>query len=1131
MKKVFRLPDVRSLSQILPSGAEGGKEFSRIIDLLLFYSANREGNSVNIFSDKSGDFYGLDSVIDGSFHKQKNVGYQYKFFPSPLSAKHRNEILESVKKAESYQSKLKLKRWILVTPDDLIQSGTKTGGGDVEWFSALKEKLDLTFEIEHWGHRKIQALFLETPNLCLYYYPELIPDGAAIIKTHKETRARYDINLSEAHNRIEFVGMSVYKAEATHGVAIDEIYIPVSVVKNTNNKSISGKLPRINPLTLLKPGARNVILGDPGSGKSTLLKFLSIAGASERLRNRYSVEKDERIAIHVTLRKYSDSLKQNKNISLIKYISESAQADLSLPSASTEFFEFYLESGRAKILFDGMDELPDASFKQLVRDRINTFLNCYPLATAIVTSRIVGYTPALGFNTEKFSHYSLAPLQLSEIECFVRDWYRVRIENPTSREANICDLIRILQDPEQTAILTLAENPLLLTIVTLVHRIDAVLPDERVVLYQKCTETLLNTWYTWKYKGIEDALKRGRVERTNRRRIETLARHMHLNAGQKTRKSRAVLPEDEVIKILASDILKHESISQIEDANVLANEFLDFIRQKAGLLIEVGDKQYSFIHLTFQEYLTATSLMSELELGGVREIWQIISKQLHDPRWHEVIRLLVAALKSDESQKYIVEKMLNPVAKKPDPNTALLLGGLLLDAVRSAEENKNDIFLLLFSFASRIDQSQNARFSELLTILWLKHPEAWEQTFKNYWKSHEKSRASLLLLIISFGLMPNKIDELTFPHEMKLLPGQIENFALLLGDDQWTTPLPEVTIKQLDEYETILKMWAKRSPSLNLIACVGQGLYRNLDLTEQLKRSFFIQLSVFLRVDGPFNDFYRNYTLMTLQNADKGDLSNAQSICLKNYWMMRNPNAARPSFPNSIFRLKKNKDYENLILFINRECEFLKSPETHSHKKKGLSADVKNIDSPRAHPMINELNFQSILQKLSNTNEEGVDITKSDLESLSDLAVFDFYISQLVKIFELTPSQGWVKSLRKKLLPNLFKSVPQLNQNSLDLLIRDLDSGNSDESVHWKLATFYLYDIWIMKFGGYKDAMSSPMRELFKRASNINFAPLNLARNLRAISLGEIDANALVAGAKGSTGTLLSILPASTKID
>jgi hypothetical protein len=41
-----RIPQVRTLYEILPRGAEGGKEFARIVNLLLFHDGRRNGRTV-----------------------------------------------------------------------------------------------------------------------------------------------------------------------------------------------------------------------------------------------------------------------------------------------------------------------------------------------------------------------------------------------------------------------------------------------------------------------------------------------------------------------------------------------------------------------------------------------------------------------------------------------------------------------------------------------------------------------------------------------------------------------------------------------------------------------------------------------------------------------------------------------------------------------------------------------------------------------------------------------------------------------------------------------------------------------------------------------------------------------------
>ncbi len=56
-----RLPEVKTLYEILPKGAQGGKEFARIVDLLLFHEARRTGANLMLFDDSAGDYLGLDS--------------------------------------------------------------------------------------------------------------------------------------------------------------------------------------------------------------------------------------------------------------------------------------------------------------------------------------------------------------------------------------------------------------------------------------------------------------------------------------------------------------------------------------------------------------------------------------------------------------------------------------------------------------------------------------------------------------------------------------------------------------------------------------------------------------------------------------------------------------------------------------------------------------------------------------------------------------------------------------------------------------------------------------------------------------------------------------------------------------
>lgn len=572
-----------------------------------------------------------------------------------------------------------------------MEAATRKTGGDVTWFSSLHDKHKLNFDIEHWGHTQLQALFLQNQTIGLYYYPELFENRKTLYKTIQQQRIQYDSALSKEHGRIEFVGMSVYKEEASRTVPMEQIYIPLSLIPNSADENDGSNGNRYNPVALLKPGSQHVVLGDPGSGKTILMHFLSLVGKSAALQQRYNQLKSEpflndsedtRLPILITLRRYADAIKKDDNLSLIDYIRANISADFSIANLSLEFLQYHLESGQTILLFDGLDELPDSQFKHKIRKRIQNLNDCYPGNTIIVSSRIYGYQGAFCFDDKTVQHHRIAKLNMAEIEQFVQDWYQVRVERPKDRKDYLSSLLTILSNKEHEAIRELARNPLLLTIIVLVHRIDAVLPDERHVLYQKCTETLLNTWHTWKFHSTS-GLHRAKVDRLNMRRMQAIAYWMQNRMGEVKAGQQAVVSFDDLHTKLTQHIENEKPPNRDYAAEDIATTFIEFVQDRAGLLVEIGDREFSFVHLTFQEYLAAGHILTVTEPLSLKEAWQKeIAPHCNDPRWRETIRLLVANYNANESQEMIIEWMLElPL----NTQTSLLLGGLYLDGVAAAQ--------------------------------------------------------------------------------------------------------------------------------------------------------------------------------------------------------------------------------------------------------------------------------------------------------------------------------------------------------------------------------------------------------------------------------------------------------------
>jgi hypothetical protein len=1068
-----RLPDVKSLYDILPKGAEGGKEFGRIVDLLLFHEARREGKKLSIFSDSAGDYFGLDSFEGDSFRKEGTTGYQYKFFPSPLSAAHRAEIKKSLERTIKNQAKLKLKKWILVTPQDLTESAVRRDLGDVTWFEGLRDALNVKFELEHWGHRKLQSLFLQTSYLCLFYYPELA-SNSNIRRTIEDSRKRYDDNLSAMYSNIEFVGMSVYKQEATRGVPMEHIYIPLTVVTEQGADDSE----RTNPLRFLQPATNQVILGDPGSGKSTLLRFLALVGNSRPLQTRCEARPDNRLPVLVILRRYADELKTRHNLSLLNYIVESVQADFNLNSADTSFFEFYLESGQAILLFDGLDELPSSGFKQTIRNRINSLVTTYPGNSVIVSSRIVGYESKLRFDEKRFGHFRLTRLQLSEMERFVNDWYAARIENPKERDANAEDLVRILQSDEQSAIRELAENPLLLTIVALVHRIDAVLPDERVVLYSKCTETLLNTWHTWKYRN-DDPTNRGKEERRNRRRMEAIAYWMHRRSGGSGRHQRAVVPLQDLHRFLSKHILDAEApYDPQNDPEDIASEFIEFVKKKAGLLIEVGDEQYSFVHQTFQEYLTASHIITTNEANGLPGIWRDIKSTCNDPRWVEVIRLLIAALQSNRGQQFLLNKILNFKIKGPSIVKAQLLGGIFLDGIEPAQLEGNKIVAQLFHSANTTVDSNDLR--PLLSRLSSCGERgcldfgAIKDTVRVSFQKSRTQREKMALVLNAITLNWATIDDVESlvdikkTKEKQLLRLFVQNGDADLGSFQ-------LEFERLWHVQDRLRF---NSAFGNIGASCLQAL--TFSLPESIVWEQFLRFSILGLPEydrrGPFEHFVLNTLFLAGVDQSHQNLLAGNPARFIDRKELLSDQSSR--LPRTLSKLG-----------IRRFTQF--------RKVATIGLDDKTIErSIYDFERVGPRNLgHSIASDIYADDREWSDILSSDVSQV--------IVRCLCQCFDLEPLAQWQELIRSRFLPSIPERLGRFDQKELRRLEGVFRNGNYKEADVFIAGWFLLFDILLYLCTVYQSPHESKVYRLSELTSNLDAIPLRISHCIRSIAFGE----------------------------
>ncbi len=388
-----------------------------------------------------------------------------------------------------------------------------------------------------------------------------------------------------------------------------------------------------------------VIVGVPGSGKTTLLKHVAIKSCKENL------ETLERtiVPIFIRLSDFSDS-----HQTLREYMTTVFER-FDFPQAE-EFIERDLRNGKCQLLLDGFDELATKERQHRVTAHLEEFIRTYPQNQFIVTSRIAGYNDEL----KEFEKLEIREFTDDQVEQFITNWFG---KTDPEKAESMKEVIRTNEK-----IKTLVRNPLMVAITAIIYEEDRKLPQRRVELYQRCVEVLLDKW------DVTKRIKNTYEMRAKERILKKLALEVHASGGRSFTK-------DEVLGKFA-EYLPEVNIDRGEAENVL-----DEIVRRNGLLNEVSIGVYSFSHLSFQEYLTA------LELYGQRA-YETLLEHWYDSWWEEVV-LLFAGMERDATAliEKIQEKEKRDMRFKEDifRSNLILMGKCIADADFTKKEIRDKI--------------------------------------------------------------------------------------------------------------------------------------------------------------------------------------------------------------------------------------------------------------------------------------------------------------------------------------------------------------------------------------------------------------------------------------------------------
>jgi len=401
-------------------------------------------------------------------------------------------------------------------------------------------------------------------------------------------------------------------------------------------------------LGLLNSGVDVLVTGNAGSGKSTTLEMFARKRAAER-------EPNEEVVFLPLARlgEFDVSSAQRKPSDLL--CDEIARLFRpGQPGVTAKFVRERLDSAKKLLMVvDGIDEA--SSWIHWLVKLITELRGNGGTTFQVVASSRFG-VPELG--GLEFFNLVLLPFGCDQVIRFIRDF--LKNESGLAEEV----IAHLEANPN---LFSVAQTPLMSTILCVLARSGVTLPETKSALYRERFELL------W---GAYDAKKQVRRVKSSRSSLEDVSKKAAFFLQTRRRRS---APREDIVEFATGALSRKYRRRVVIDA-------LNELERPCNVLVSDLDGALGFGHLSYQEYLAADELYTSRQ-------GEIVN-HLADPWWRGV--LVLAAMRADDIGTLIADRVLQAgcVGKAAETLSAM---------IEVCDDNQKAILRRLLKGQKRLD--------------------------------------------------------------------------------------------------------------------------------------------------------------------------------------------------------------------------------------------------------------------------------------------------------------------------------------------------------------------------------------------------------------------------------------------